>query len=95
MPAAFSPDGAAAFREAWRVLCPGGRVVIFDKFLPERASLSRLRRAAGWLIRCIGTDPNRRLSDLTGGVPGIRVERNEASLLRGQYRIVLLRKGVA
>ena len=38
------PDGAATFREAWRVLKPDGRAVIFDKFLPENDTLSPLRR---------------------------------------------------
>jgi phosphatidylethanolamine/phosphatidyl-N-methylethanolamine N-methyltransferase len=86
------PDGAAAFREAWRALRPGGRAVIFDKFLPELNQVSLLRRLLGRLIRSIGTDPNRRLSDILNGAPGIVIKRDEPSLLKGQYRIILLQK---
>jgi phosphatidylethanolamine/phosphatidyl-N-methylethanolamine N-methyltransferase len=87
------PDGAAAFREAWRVLHPGGRAVIFDKFAPEEGSISALRRGVGKIIALFGTDPNRRLSELVGNPPDLNIERDEPSLLRGQYRIVLLSKG--
>ena len=86
------PDGAVAFREAWRVLRPVGRAVIFDKFLAEASALSPVRRALGNVISALGTDPNRRLRDITGSMPGVRQEHDEASLLRGQYRIIKLRK---
>jgi hypothetical protein len=35
---------------------------------------------------------NRRLSDLIRDAPSLTVDRNEPSLLRGQYRGVILRK---
>ncbi|MDP2842560.1 MAG: methyltransferase domain-containing protein [Acetobacterium sp.] len=86
------PDGAAAFAEAWRVLRPGGRVVIFDKFLPEAEQPSVFRNLLGCAIRYIGTDPNRRLSDIFCGMHGLILERDEPSLLKGQYRILLVLK---
>lgn len=86
------PDGALALREGTRVLKHGGRIAIFDKFLPEGQRLSPLRRQVGQLIACLGTDPNRRLSDMLDGIEGLQVMANEPSLLGGQYRIVLLHK---
>jgi ubiquinone/menaquinone biosynthesis C-methylase UbiE len=86
------PDGAAAFREAWRVLRPGGRAVIFDKFASEGGQISVLRRGLGMIISLFGTDPNRRLSDIIGSPPDLVLDHNEPSLLHGQYRIVLLHK---
>jgi len=87
-----APDGGAAFAEAWRALRPGGRAVIFDKFLAEDGRLSPLRRAVGKVIAKLGTDPNRHLSDILRAAEPISIEQNEASLFGGQYRIALLHK---
>jgi SAM-dependent methyltransferase len=86
------PDGQAAFGEAWSVLRPGGRIVIFDKFLPESGELTWHRRMLGRIMSVIGTDPNRRLSDIIAGVPGLVIQQNEPSLFRGQYRLLRIEK---
>jgi phosphatidylethanolamine/phosphatidyl-N-methylethanolamine N-methyltransferase len=85
------PDGAACLRENLRALKPGGRAVIFDKFLPDASRLSVGRQALNVGSALLGTDITRRFGDLAQGV-NIRIVQNEASMLGGAYRIILLRQ---
>jgi phosphatidylethanolamine/phosphatidyl-N-methylethanolamine N-methyltransferase len=84
-----APDGAACVREAARVVRPGGPIMIFDKFLPDHARLGIGRRLLNVLARRIGTDINRRLSDLLAG-SGCVVVDDRPSLFGGAYRAVVV-----
>lgn len=84
------PDGAACLRETVRALKPGGRIVIFDKFLPEGMSPSVGRRLLNLVTMALGTDITRRLSDILAGSRCLVVS-NEPGLLRGRYRVIVLR----
>jgi SAM-dependent methyltransferase len=83
-----APDGAACVREAARVVRPGGPIVIFDKFLPDSAALGMGRQLLNVLARRVGTDINRRLSDLLAG-SGCAVVDDRPSMLGGAYRTVV------
>ena len=84
-----APDGAACLREAARVIQPGGPIVIFDKFLADNATPGTGRRLLNVLARRVGTDINRRLSDLLSG-SGCAVVDDRPSLFGGAYRTVVV-----
>jgi phosphatidylethanolamine/phosphatidyl-N-methylethanolamine N-methyltransferase len=85
------PDGALCLRENLRALKPGGRAVVFDKFLPDSGRLTLERRLLNLGSTLFGTDITRRFGDLTQGL-ALQVVQDEPSLLRGAYRVILLRK---
>jgi phosphatidylethanolamine/phosphatidyl-N-methylethanolamine N-methyltransferase len=85
------PDPARCLAEAARVLRPGGRLAVFDKFLPEGASVGLLRRAGLALLDFVFTSTNRRMGEILArsGAP-FAVERDEPAV--AAYRHLLLRR---
>jgi len=85
------PNGQDCFSEAMRVVRPGGRVLVFDKFLPDNQQLTLLRQMLNLVTVLFGTNTNRRFSDIAAGQP-FTLLRQEASLFGGSYQIVMLQK---
>jgi len=85
------PDPVRCLAEAARVLRVGGRLAVFDKFLPDGASPGLLRRAGLAALDFVFTSTNRRMSDILerSGAPFV-VERDEPSV--GSYRHLILRR---
>jgi phosphatidylethanolamine/phosphatidyl-N-methylethanolamine N-methyltransferase len=85
------PDPARCLAEVARVLRPGGRLAVFDKFLPEGDRPSRLRRTALALLDAVFTSTNRQMGEiLRASQAPFAVERDEPA--RGSYRHLLLRR---
>ncbi len=85
------PDPTACLQATLCALRPGGRAVVFDKFLPDETNASPIRRLSNVFSTLFGTDINRRLCDIQHGSPS-DVLLNEPSIGGGLYRVVLLRK---
>jgi ubiquinone/menaquinone biosynthesis C-methylase UbiE len=90
---AVIPDPARCLAEAVRVLRPGGRIAVFDKFVPDGGRPSAGRRLLNRLTRPIATDITRRLEDIVrdSGVSVTRVMDEPA--LGGRFRVVQFRRG--
>lgn len=85
------PDGHKCLQEALRVLKPNGMVAIFDKFLDEDKNPTFLRRTLNSVTMNLGTDINRRFSDISKD-SNFRIIDEKESILDGMYKIILLQK---
>ena len=86
---AVVPDPVACWQETLRVVKPGGRIVIFDKFVPEDGSVNGFRRLLNQIAMLIGTDITRKVSDIVDETE-ITLISDEPSMFGGQYRVIVV-----
>ena len=85
------PNPERCLAEAARVLRPGGRLAVFDKFLPDGARPSWLKRAALALLDVVFTSTNRQMGEiLERSRAPFTVVHDERSV--ASYRHLILRR---
>jgi phosphatidylethanolamine/phosphatidyl-N-methylethanolamine N-methyltransferase len=88
---AVVPDPPRALAEAARVLRPGGRIAVFDKFL-RPGQWAPLRRLASPVLGCLATRTDVIFEDVVAATPDLTVRHDDPALAGGWFRRVLLEK---
>jgi len=88
---AVIPDPVLCLKECERVLKPGGRITIFDKFVPKDRKLSLLRKIFNPLTNLLFSNINRRFEDIVSKT-SLRIESDIPADFNGNFRIIRLIK---
>lgn len=88
---AVIPDPYRCIKEAERVLKPGGRIIILDKFLPDNTRPSVLRQIGNVFTNLMFTDITRRSADIIG-CTALKKTLDVDAALGGMFRIIKLEK---
>lgn len=88
---AVVPNSARCMAEAARVLKPGGRILVFDKFL-QRKQRAWLRRSLSLLTAQFATRLDVVFEEVLESTPELKVVSDEPALAGGWFRLIELQK---
>lgn len=88
---AVIPDPMACLREAERVLKPGGKISVFDKFVPQNRRVSFTRKILNPFVNFLFSDITRSFETIIAAT-GLRKVADSAADFNGNFRIILVEK---
>ncbi|TVP72531.1 MAG: class I SAM-dependent methyltransferase [Gemmatimonadales bacterium] len=88
---AVVPEPRACLEETVRLVRPGGRISILDKFAPDGRPVAAWRRVLDPLTRRVATSIICRLEDLLPGLP-VEVRSREPAAFGGFFERILLER---